>query len=59
MDKKPDKLVYYVDDEFEPEGMKVSALQKASPSNVVRTVELDPGELEYVYDFYHQRKEKK
>ena len=58
VDKKPDKLVYYVDDEFEPEGMKVSALQKASPSNVVRTVELDPGELEYVYDFTTSGKKK-
>lgn len=58
VDKKPDKLVYYVDEEFEPEGMKVSALQKASPSNAVRTVELDPGELEYEYDFTTSGKKK-
>ena len=58
VDKKPDKLVYYVDDEFEPKGMKVSALQKASPSNVVRTVELDPDELEYEYDFTTSGKKK-
>lgn len=58
VDKKPDKLVYYIDDEFEPEGMKVSALQKASPSNAERTVELDPGELEYEYDFTTSGKKK-
>lgn len=51
VDRKPDKLVYRVNEEFDPEGMKVLALEKASPSNAVRTVDLNPEELEYEYDF--------
>ena len=37
VDRNPDKQVYVVGDEFEPEGMKVSALQKASPSDAVKS----------------------
>ena len=58
VDREPDKLVYRVDEAFEPKGMKVSALEKASPSNVTRTVELDPEELEYEYDFTTSGKKK-
>lgn len=49
--KQPDKLEYVVDGEFDPKGMEVAALQKASPSNAARTVTVDPDELDYDYDF--------
>lgn len=49
--KQPDKLVYAVGEAFDPEGIEVSAHQKASPSNAERTVAVTPDELEYDYDF--------
>lgn len=51
IDKKPNKLVYKPREEFEPEGMKVKAVQKASPSNATRELELELDELDYKYDF--------
>lgn len=49
--EKPSKLVYGLNDKFEPEGMIVEAVQKASPSNAEQVVELSNEELKYTYDF--------
>lgn len=51
IDKKPVKTIYKVDEEFDPEGMKVINLEKASPSNAVRESEIPLEELDYRYDF--------
>lgn len=51
VEEQPGKLEYAVGEKFDPEGMKVTAQQKASPSNAERTVEIDLDELKYDYDF--------
>ena len=51
VDKKPKKVVYKVGEEFNPEGMKVMDIQKASPGNATRAVEIPLEELDYQYDF--------
>lgn len=51
IDRKPNKTTYKIDEPFDPEGMKVMHLEKASPSNAVRETELSTDELDYRYDF--------
>ena len=51
VDKKPKKVVYKVGEEFNPEGMKVMDIQKASPGNATRALEIPLEELDYQYDF--------
>lgn len=51
IDKKPAKTTYKVGESFDPAGMKVMNLEKASPSNAVRETELPLDELDYRYDF--------
>ena len=51
IDRQPDKRVYLVGETFDPEGMKVTQVMAASPSNAVFEKEIDTDELEYVYDF--------
>lgn len=51
VDKKPDKLVYKIGEEFNPTGMVVKAEQKAVPSGVSREITIPLNELDYEYDF--------
>ncbi len=48
---KPKKLIYQVNEEFDPTGMVVEKVQKASASNATRNVTVPNDELEYEYDF--------
>ena len=48
--EKPAKLEYEAGESFDPEGLKVTAMQKATPSNLTREIELDLDELEFEYD---------
>lgn len=54
--KAPSKTVYAVDEKFDPAGMVVEAVQKASPSNAEQVVELPHDKLEYSYDFSEEGK---
>lgn len=49
--EKPAKLLYEIDEEFDPDGMVVEAVQKASASNASRNVTVPNDELDYEYDF--------
>lgn len=49
--KRPDKMEYEVEDEFEPDGMKVVAYVKASGSNASRQKVLSEDDYEIAYDF--------
>lgn len=49
--EKPAKLVYDLDEEFDPDGMVVEAVQKATASNATRNVTVPNDELDYDYDF--------
>lgn len=49
--KEPEKQIYQVDEDFDPSGMEVIAVKKASPSNAVQIATLSNAELDYVYDF--------
>ena len=57
--KKPLKTSYYVGDEFDPEGMEVTATKKASKSNATKKVVLPNDELDVRYDFEKAAKESK
>lgn len=44
--EKPDKMTYYVGEDFDPTGMKVEAFMKATNSNAIRK-EIEDYEVEY------------
>ena len=58
--KKPNKMTYYVGEEFDPKGMQITASQKASGSNATRKISVDPEKdskkLSYDYDFDEPKK---
>lgn len=56
--KAPKNMVYRVGDEFEPEGMEVVQIQKASGSNAVRKEAVSLEDCEFTYDFTASGKKK-
>lgn len=51
IDKKPKKLLYQVGEEFDPEGMKVTAVWKSAAEDKTKEQSLLDEDLEYEYDF--------
>lgn len=57
--KKPNKTTYLIGEEFDPEGMEVTAFQKASKSNATRKSVLTEEDLEFDYNFDKEDKNAK
>lgn len=56
--KKPVKMKYMVNEEFDPAGMEVERVRKASSSNATRNQELSEDQYVYDYDFSQPGKQK-